>query len=770
MKLNLNLYFSLAALALAAPALAGPARATSGALLMMNREGQPTGECPLKRTEVKAEITGFLSRVTVTQNFENPASDTIEAVYTFPLPANAAVDRMTMLIGDRTVEGKIKPREEAKAIFDAARNAGKTASLLEQERPNIFTQSVTNIRPGDKVRIVISYVAPLQYEAGTYEFLFPMVVGPRYIPGKPTGRQAGGWAPDTNRVPDASRVTPNVALPGTRAGHDITIDVSIDSGVPIQRLECGSHEIAKEQAGPTRATVRLKDLAVIPNKDFILKYGTAGARIDDALLTHRGDKGGFFTLILQPPDRPAPTQITPKELVFVVDTSGSMHGFPLDKSKEVMRLSLAHMNPRDKFNVITFAGDTHLLFSEPEPATPENISKAKAFLDGHRGGGGTEMMKAIRAALDPTDSLEHMRVVVFLTDGYVGNDFEIIGEVKKHPKTRVFSFGIGNAVNRFLLDRIAGEGRGEAEFVTLKDNGDEAAKRFFERVRNPLLTDVQIDFGGLPVSDVYPKRVPDLFAARPLVIHGRYSGAAKGALRIQGKVAGTAYNREVKVDLPAADSRHDVLASFWARAKVDDLMAQDYAGMQRGNPAGQLQAEITRIGLEFRLMTQFTAFVAVEEKVVNEGGKVRRVEVPVEMPEGVSYKGVFGERDAVQVAGLTANQSVMFSPRGAWAVKRRAAPLAVPAEKEESRIAQPPADPARKLHPDLQTPWARQSAKLTLKIYLTANNAAAVEELKRLGLEGIQYDAAGGFVTGSLPGSKLAALTALSAVRYVSPL
>lgn len=752
MKPNPNHFLSaLAMLGLTASAAAPPERPASGMLLMMNRSGDMLGECPLKRTEVKAEVTGFLSRVTVVQNFENTASDTIEAVYTFPLPAEAAVDRMTMLIGDRTVEGKIKPREEAKAIFDAARNAGRTASLLEQERPNIFTQSVTNIPPGAKVRIQISYVAPLKYEAGVYEFVFPMVVGPRYTKGSAA-------------VPDAGRITPPVAAKGTRAGHDITVEVAVDAGVPIQRFESSSHEVISEQPDSRRLKVRLKDQSVIPNKDFILKYATAGGRIEDAVLAHRGDKGGFFTLILQPPDRVPAPQITPKELVFVLDTSGSMHGFPMDKSKEVMRMALSNMNAEDRFNIITFAGDTHLLFPEPVAATPENIAKARAFVDGRRGGGGTEMMRAIRAALDPTDSLKHVRVVAFLTDGYVGNDFEIIGEIKKHPNARVFSFGIGSSVNRYLLDKMADEGRGEAEFVTLSDDGSAAAKRFFERVRNPILTDVKVEFNGLPVTEVFPARVPDLFSAKPVVIHGRYAGAAKGAVRITGKIAGQPYTRTVNVDLPANEPRHDVLASIWARSKVDELMAQDYQGMQSGNAAAQLQSEITKIGLEFRLMTQFTAFVAVEERTVNEGGKMRRVEVLVEMPHGVSHEGVFGDRAmATQAATPMFLAAPMGRASGGWAPARAKVAVAESRAPEPEQVRKAP---ALKLHPALQN--AKPDAVLEVKVYVTAANA--LEELKAAGLQITREDRAGGFIVGRIAAAKLQGLAAVTAVRYIAPL
>src|SRR5262245_30165140 len=459
---------------------AAPGKITQGALQILDNRGQPGSECPLKHTGVKVEISGHLARVNLTQQFHNPRSEKIEAVYVFPLPQNAAVDDMTMTVGDRIVKGKIKPREEARAIYEAARDAGHVASLLDQERPNIFTQSVTNISPGAEVKITISYVELLSYETGTYEFVFPMVVGPRYIPGSPTGKQGSGWAPDTTQVPDASRITPRVAPPPTRAGHDIAISVSLDAGVPIDSLSSTLHELDIQRPDDHRAEVRLKQQLQIPNKDFILKFDVAGKKIEDAILTHRSEQGGFFSLILQPPERVAVSEVTPKELVFVLDTSGSMSGFPIEKAKEAMKLALDGLYPEDTFNLITFSGDTHILFPQPVPATRENLQKAQVFLASRSGSGGTEMIKAIRAALDPSDQQEHLRIVCFMTDGYVGNDFEVIGEIQKHPNARVFSFGIGQSVNRYLLEIMARQGRGDVEHVTHEDDGSPAARSFQE--------------------------------------------------------------------------------------------------------------------------------------------------------------------------------------------------------------------------------------------------------------------------------------------------
>lgn len=730
----------------------------------------PKGSCPLKHTAVQAEITGFTARVNVTQVFQNPFRETIEAVYTFPLPNRAAVDSMVMLIGDRTVRGKIKRREEARAIYEEARSRGRTAGLLDQERPNIFTQSVANILAGQQVKITISYVETLNYEEGEYGFVFPMVVGPRYIPGRPAGQQGGGWSPDTDRVPDASRITPPVARPGTRAGHDISVEVALDAGMPVDRLRSVNHEIDFERPSATRARVRLRERAVIPNKDFVLRYDVAGRRISDAVLTHRGSRGGFFTLILQPPERVTLAEVTPKELVFVLDTSGSMSGFPIEKAKETMKLALESLYPQDTFNLITFAGDTHILFPSPAPASEANLRRAQEFLAARRGSGGTEMMKAVRAALEASENQAAVRIVCFMTDGYVGNEAEIIAEVGRHPNARVFSFGIGNSVNRYLLDKMAEIGRGEVEYVSLNEDGSAAAKRFHERVRNPLLTDVSIDWGGLPVQDVYPKRVPDLFAAKALVLSGRYSGAARGMIRINGKVAGRPWSRQVSVDLPAGEARHDVLPVLWARNRIEDLLDEQFAGEEA-------RERVTELALEYQLMSPFTSFVAVEEMTVTEGGQPRRVEVPVEMPEGVSYEGVFGRENEVMASTAPASmmagaaQRVAASPRMMLerADIRLRSPAEMRREKDASRMHAEVARAVEAYRKGL-APQARfiRNGKAELQVWLADTSAATLARLKALGFV-IVARPNGTLLVGRLPVAKLAALAEMQGIRYVAP-
>ncbi|MBS1797627.1 MAG: TonB-dependent receptor [Acidobacteria bacterium] len=589
---------------------------TEGALRVAGPNGTSRGLCPLKKTEVSAAISGFISRVTVTQTFENPFDEKIEAVYTFPLPNDAAVDDLTIRLGDRVIRGKIMERQKAQETYTAAKEQGKTAALLEQQRPNIFTQSVANIAPGAEIRVVISYVETLKYADDTYEFRFPMTIGERYIPSSVDAE-------------DAAKISPQSKV---RPGHTVSLAVNLEAGVPVAELASNTHLIEAAQFSASRFDVRLKDADEIPNRDFVLKYRTAGGKMEDAILAHKDARGGFFTLVLQPPDKVLPADTMPKEIVFVLDTSGSMDGFPIKKAKEAMRLTLENVNPQDTFNVITFAGDTRILFEKPVPATRENLAKAKKWLSDTDSGGGTEMMKAIQAALAPSDAQDHVRIVCFMTDGQVGNDPEIIAEVQKHPNARVFAFGIGESVNHFLLDEISREGRGEVEYVGLKDDGSAAARRFYERVRNPLLTDISLEFEGVAAEEVYPRLIPDVFDAKPVTVVGRYARGGKARVILHGKMQGQPFERAIDVDFPDNEASNDVLATLWARRKIAELTRLDYTGVQKRMAAEELQTTMTNLGLEFRLLTPFTSFVAVDQESAGDGTPPKRVEVPVGAP------------------------------------------------------------------------------------------------------------------------------------------
>jgi Ca-activated chloride channel family protein len=798
-----------------------PPKVTEGTLSAMGKDGKPLGPCPLQHTSVQASISGQVAYVMVTQEFANPYQDKIEAVYTFPLGAEAAVTDMTMKIGQRVIRGLIKPREEAKQIYEQAKAAGHVASLLDQERPNIFTQSVANIEPGNKIEIQISYTETLKYEDGKYSFVFPMVVGPRYIPGgdtsKPLPAAAGGalkGAGGTDKVPDAEKITPPVTPEGTRAGHDISVKVYVDAGMEIKSLDSRQHEVKTDwkNAQHTRAAVELVDKATIPNKDFVLEYATASDKIEDAALMTTDKLGGYFMVVLQPPKKVEPKQVVPREIIFVIDTSGSQQGFPLDISKKVMERAIEDLRESDSFNLITFSGGTKFCWEAPVANTKESRAIAQAFLKDLRGGGGTEMMKAIDACLAGTHDKDKVRLVAFFTDGYVGNDMEIINAVQKNAGTsRVFSFGIGTSVNRYLLDGMARAGRGEVEYVLSQEMGEKAAKKFYERINAPVLTDISIDWGDLAkviqADEVYPKNIPDLFSVKPMILTGMYKTDkdVTGQITIRGTTGEGKFERKVKLTLPASETANSVIAPMWARAKVGALMDTDLLNAQRGKPDPAVKERIVGLGMTYRLLTQYTSFVAVEEKTVTVGGQPRTVAVPVEMPEGVSYEGVFGPGGQGQGwgrggggAGLMlakASAKPAMAPAGAMtsgslremgdfngeAAKLKTQLEVVKEDKKLSDAEKKTKVAELKLVKELQGLAAKldkdgnyksdtitvKDGKIEVSVYLHELNDKALEELTKLGFVKILDSKAVQLVIGTVEVKKLEDLAWLDCVRRV---
>lgn len=619
----------------------------SGTLTAMLSTGKPAGQCPLKHTSVTAKVSGYVSHVTVKQTFANPFKDKIEATYTFPLSETGAVDSMVMKVGNRVIKGSIKKREEAKEIYDAAKASGHVASLLDQERPNIFTQSVANIEPGKEVEITIQYVDLLPFEDGKYTFAFPTVVGPRFNPGNSAiGRSGTGWSPDTDMVSDASKITPPVTPEGTRAGHDISIRVELDSGIPISNISSKLHQVNVTDNTGNHAVVELANKATIPNKDFVLSWDVAGDELKSGYLTHWDpkEKSGYFTLMLVPPKRLDVAKVAPKEMIFLIDCSGSQRGRPLEKAKETLDYVLDHMNPQDTFQIISFNNKATILFDTPQQATAQMKRRANDYIRGLQANGGTWMRPAVEEACKIAADKNRLRIVCFMTDGYVGNDMEVLSVIKNaREKSRWFPFGTGNSVNRFLIDGIAKEGGGEAEYVLLNTQAGSVGKKFYDRISTPVLTDVKVAFNGVEVKEVFPKEVNDVWAQKPLYFKGRYTAPGAGTVTLSGFRAGHPYKEILKVNFGNTTTNNPGIASTWARAKVDRLMSEDWMGAQSGNPNKEIREEIVATALKHHIMTQYTSFVAVEEKTVTKDGVTKQVTVPVEMPDGVSREGVFGE-------------------------------------------------------------------------------------------------------------------------------
>jgi Ca-activated chloride channel homolog len=594
---------------------------------------------PLNHTEVMAKVSGNVSRVEVTQTFQNPFKDSIEATYVFPLPDEAAVDDMEIKVGDRIIRGIIKKREEAKKIYEQAKQEGKTAGLLEQERDNVFTQSLANIKPGEKIDVTIRYTETLKFQGGNYEFAFPMVVGPRYIPGMVNDSQG-----NTNQVKDASKITPPT-VPPERSGQDIGVTVEIEAGVPVSNVRSPSHQIHTLQDGRT-VRVQLGKQNTIPNKDLIVRYQVAGNETQSTVLTQADERGGHFATYLIPAVQYQSNEIVPKDVVFLMDTSGSQAGAAIKQSKELMRRFINGLNPNDTFTIIDFATTTQQLSSEPLQNTPQNRQKALDYINRVDANGGSELMNGIHKVLSfPPAPEGRLRSVVLITDGLIGNDHEVIAEVQKNlkPGNRLYSFGVGSSVNRFLIDRIAEEGRGIAEVLPPDEPAQKVAEKFFRRINNPVLTNIEVSWDGSgEPPEIYPLKPADLFASQPLVLLGRKGDHSKGTLKITGIAAGgKRYEKSLPIEFEGGGN--DAIAQLWGRARIKELMSQ----MFQGETESGVKA-VTDTALAYRLMSQYTAFVAVTEEVrVDPKGKRLKVQVPVETPEGMQADATAGEYASV---------------------------------------------------------------------------------------------------------------------------
>ncbi len=586
---------------------------------------------PLEHTSVDAVINGYIGTVSVRQQFSNPFSTKIEASYLFPLPEKAAVTEFLMVIGERRIRGILREKEEANAIYRAARSQGYRASLLVQRRPNVFEQKVANIEPGKSIDVDIKYFHTLAYEDGHYSFVFPAVVGPRYNPPGtadpiPSISGTAGWG-----ATDLAAAT--YLRPGERSAHDLSIDVQIHAGVKLERV-WSTHEIAATRTAPESATVRLANQAILPNRDFVLNFEVAGETIKSNLLTYADPVSGqgYFTLMMYPPATTETLRRRPMEMVFVLDCSGSMSGRPLAQAKAAVSAALGHLGADDTFQIIRFSDDSSQFGFTPVPATPANVADARRYLKRLNGTGSTEMIEGVRAALDFPHDDARLRFVSFMTDGYIGNETDIIAAVQRRlGASRVFSFGVGSSVNRYLLERMATAGRGAVAYLGPQDSGADVMSAFFARISHAALTDVEIDWGGMAVSEVYPSRLPDLFVGRPLVVTGKYAGAP-GAVTVHGRAADE--ERRFEIGGFDSDPRNAPVAKIWARLRIADL--SDRQAIE-GDPYGDFQTQILGTALEYQLMSPYTSFVAVDSSERTAGDYGVTVHQTLPVPDGVRY-------------------------------------------------------------------------------------------------------------------------------------
>jgi Ca-activated chloride channel homolog len=611
---------------------------TPGSGALMAKIAEKEVPMPLKHTDVRASVVDYISSVEVVQQFHNPYSSKIEAIYVFPLPHNAAINEFIMTIGERRIRGIIRERKEAEEIYQAAKRQGYVASLLTEERPNVFTQSVANIEPGKEIDVTIKYFQTLDYVDGWYEFVFPMVVGPRFNP--PSMTNGIGAVPRGGFGQSGQKTEVQYLKPNERSGHDISLKVDVDAGVAIEEFQCRTHEITHETSPNGVLSVALKPEDNIPNRDFVLRYRVAGERIKSGLLTHRDERGGYFTLMLYPPKELGNLTRQPLELIFVLDCSGSMDGRPIAQAKAAVERGLHLMRPGDSFQIINFSVSASRLGPRPLEATPENIRRGLQYLHSLQGEGGTMMIEGIKASLDFPHDPQRLRFVCFLTDGYIGNEAEILGEIHKRlGPSRIFSFGIGSSVNRYLIDHMGKAGRGAVAYLGSRDEAAKVMEDFFARISHPGLTDIAIDWGGMQVSEVFPRQIPDLFVGRPVILTGRFNGEVNAPVRVTGNAAGKRVEFAVPTDADSATANHVGLPSVWARMKIADL-----ADQSTYKPDTEWADQIKQVALDYGLMSPFTAFVAVDSSRQTEGTEGTTVPVAMPVPEGVNYHTTVPEK------------------------------------------------------------------------------------------------------------------------------
>jgi Ca-activated chloride channel family protein len=596
-------------------------------------------QVPLKKTWAEVNIAGVIAAVQVHQIFENTGAKPIEAIYVFPASTRAAVHAMRMKIGTRTIDAKIERKAEARAQYEAAKQSGKRASLLEQERPNVFTTSVANIMPGDRIEVELDYSELVIPENATYEFVYPTVVGPRYTGG--ADAKADQWMANPH-LPE-----------GKQEPYAWNLKVHLQTGIGLKEVSSPSHKIAVNYAGPSTADIRL-DQSGGGNKDFVLRYRLAGDKIETGLLQFEEPAAGlghpaekFFALMVEPPKRPTLADIPGREFIFLLDVSGSMHGFPIDTSKELMRNLLPKLRPTDHFNLVFFSGANYVWSpSGSRPATEPNIKAGMDSILKQYGSGGTELMGGLEAAYAiPPVGKGASRTVVVITDGYVGIEAKAFRFIRERlDQANLFAFGIGSSVNRALIEGMARAGLGEPFIVLGPQKAAEQAEKLRQMIDRPLLTDIQLSFGDSGAYEVAPEKIPDLLAERPLLIYGKYRGDKPTRIEITGRTGQGAFHHAI--DLRPADARKEnsALRALWARKWVEVL--EDEFHMGGGKP---VEDAITDLGLFYNLLTPFTSFVAIDSEIVNRTGKADTVRQPLPMPEGVPDYAV-AESQAVRAA------------------------------------------------------------------------------------------------------------------------
>lgn len=624
----------------------------SGTLLFKAKGGEPLA-VPRLSTEVNIRVSGIVARATVKQTFRNPHDEWFEGIYVFPLPENAAVDHLKMRIGERVVQGEIKEKAAAKQIYEQAKSNGQRAALLEQERPNMFTSSVANIGPRDTIVVELEYQQTLRYDSGRFSMRFPTAITPRYIPGtqKIVGTPGTGWAANTNAVPDAARITPPVPMTGSldEPLNPMKITVELDAGVPLQAVDSPYHQIHVRELDAQRREIRLAG-EEWKTRDFELVWTpVANQQPQAAFFTEKKADKTYGLLMVMPPAAAAVKPL-PREVIYIIDTSGSMEGTSIVQARDALQLAVQRLHAGDTFNVIEFNSYAKALFEDAQPATQENIGTAVSWVKKLRAQGGTEMALALNLALNGRENPARVRQVIFLTDGAVGNEdqlFKLIAD--KLGDSRLFTVGIGSAPNSHFMTKAAQAGRGTFTYIGKVEEVKEKMAALFAKLESPVLKGVQVAWpqlkGGVKV-EAWPQRVPDLYLGEPIVISAALTGAA-GDVQLSGMNGDLPWKASVPV---AAASNGSGMGVLWAREKIGALVDT----LREGKSEDEVRPAVVQMALEHHLVSKYTSLVAVDKTPVRRlDDPLRTAALPGNLPDGQVHAAIFGEQQGELPQGAT---------------------------------------------------------------------------------------------------------------------
>ncbi|MEZ7981919.1 MAG: marine proteobacterial sortase target protein [Myxococcota bacterium] len=623
-----------------------PDEMRAGGLLFQTEDGYR--QAPTLGTDVEINAAGLIARTKVTQRFTNPTEEWVEGIYVFPLPEGSAVDSLRLRIGDRIIEGRVEERARAKATYQKAKREGRKASLVEQERPNIFTTRIANLGPGETIEVVLTFQEELHYDAGRFSLHFPLVVAPRYIPGTEhvRGFSGTGWATNTNEVPDASRITPLVSLPGQAPNkpailHPVRMQVTLDMGFPLDVVESPSHSIKLNRDKGNTYTVGFTETSVPANADFVLEWQPlVGDAPSAALFRHSWEEDDYLLMMVMPP-RAQETNLPrlSRETIFVIDTSGSMGGESIRQARAAVSIALESLRPEDAFNVIEFNSVHRTLFPASRPASTEAVAQAREWVERLQADGGTEMRSALEAALQVGSESRAVRQVIFVTDGAVGNESALISLIKERlAKSRLYTIGIGSAPNAHFMTKAAQFGRGTFTYIGRPEEVSEKMRELFSKIEQPVLHDLTIDWAGTTV-EAWPKRIPDVYLGEPIMIAAKLPRSALAGHKevlLRGRRGGE--TTEIRLSL-SGGRQHDGVSKLWARRKIAGLMDS----LHEGATMDTVSQEVADLGVLHQLVTRWSSLVAVDVT------PTRPVDTELDtrgglslLPKGWNWRKIFG--------------------------------------------------------------------------------------------------------------------------------